>query len=217
MNRDLDKVQVLGKGVVALPFQFTVGAAEAVVAADTYPSASVLSALFLASTGSYRVATADSVLAIIAASANAVVVGGLSAVTAAGTTPPTVTVSGMPNYSGYSFKIEITTGGARGTAKFRWSVNGGVDWSGTNVTTAATVVLGDTGVTVAFAVGTYATDNEYTFTPTATWDGKVDVVTLAQSGVELQVRKSSDGTAVALPAGAVVTGVIWQRNSTVTV
>lgn len=215
MNRDLDKVQVLGKGVVALPFQFTVGAAEAVV--DQYPSASVATAEFQSSTGSYRVLTADAVSAIIAASASAVVVGGLSSVTAAGTTPPAVTVSGMPNYAGYQFKIEITVGGARGTAEFRWSINNGSTWVESDVVTAATVALGSTGVTVAFDTGTYATDNVYTFTPTATWDGKVDVVTLSQQGIELQVRLSSTGAALALPAGAVVTGCIWQRNSTVTV
>jgi hypothetical protein len=45
----------------------------------------------------------------------------------------------------------------------RWSYDGGATW--TTVTTAASVVLGSTGVTATFAAGTYATDNVWTFDP----------------------------------------------------
>lgn len=89
------------------------------------------------------------------------VVPALSAVTAAGTTPPTVTVSGTPT-DYYDVRVEITTGGARGTAVFKYSLDGGLTYT-TGVTTAATNVLTGTGITVAFATGTYATDNVYTF------------------------------------------------------
>lgn len=87
----------------------------------------------------------------------------LSAVTSSGTTPPVVTVSGTPLVDG-AFKLDIQTGGALATATFRWSKNGGVDWVQSAVATAATVVLPGTGITVAFAAGTYAADNEYAFT-----------------------------------------------------
>ena len=82
-----------------------------------------------------------------------------TAVTATGTTPPTVTLTGSPA-SGYSFNIQITTGGSVGTAVFKWSSNGGLTFT-TGVATAATVLLGITGVTANFAAGTYATDNVY--------------------------------------------------------
>lgn len=87
----------------------------------------------------------------------------LTAVTAAGTTPPTVTVAGTPTLAG-SYRIEITTGGARGTAVFKWSLDGGANWTETAITTAATYLLPGTGITVSFSTGTYATDNVYTFT-----------------------------------------------------
>lgn len=101
--------------------------------------------------------------------------GQASAVTSAGTSPPTVTVSitgavtsnsGSPNYTVTSntgpYIVSITTGGARGTAVFKWSKDGGTTYA-TGVTTAATVALGTTGVTVAFDTGTYSTDNVYKF------------------------------------------------------
>lgn len=86
-----------------------------------------------------------------------------SAVTAAGTTPPTITLSGTPA-AAYTMKIEVTTGGAIGTMVFRWSSDGGTTWT-SGVNSAATpIALGSTGVSVTFPAGTYATDNTYTFT-----------------------------------------------------
>lgn len=87
----------------------------------------------------------------------------LSAVTATGTTPPTVTVSGYPK-GDYKIHIDIDGGGALATATFRWSIDDGVSWVATTVATAASVALGNTGVTVAFSAGTYNADNLYTFT-----------------------------------------------------
>lgn len=86
-------------------------------------------------------------------------------VIAAGTAPPTVTVSGTPA-SEYDFEIEITTGGALGAAVFRWRTNGG-SWN-SGVTTGASVLLVGTGVYAAFPAGTYSTDNVYTWTSGAT-------------------------------------------------
>lgn len=82
-----------------------------------------------------------------------------STVTALGSAPPTVSLSGTPaGY--YDLRIEITTGGTVGVAVFRWSKDGGASWTST-VTTAATVALGTTGLTAAFSAGTYATDHVY--------------------------------------------------------
>jgi len=78
---------------------------------------------------------------------------------AEGTTPPGVTVSGtIPE--NFGLRIEITTGGSRGTAVFRWSSDNGTSWT-SSVTTAASVALGSSGVNADFAAGTYATDNVY--------------------------------------------------------
>ena len=89
-----------------------------------------------------------------------------SAVTEAGTSPPDLTLSGTPNNT-YDLRVEITTAGARGTAKFKYSLNGGKTWSKI-ITTANTYEMPGTGTTLNFATGTnYATDNVYTATSTA--------------------------------------------------
>jgi hypothetical protein len=81
-----------------------------------------------------------------------------------GTTPPVVSLSGTPT-GVFNFVIKITTLGARGTAVFKWSSDGGASYT-SGVTTAATNVLGSTGITAAFATGTdYAVDNIYSFRP----------------------------------------------------
>lgn len=88
--------------------------------------------------------------------------GGMGTVTAAGTTPPTVTLSGVPN-GPYSLRIE-TGAGALGAATFRGSLDGGATWPYTG-TTGASVPLSSpiaSGLTVAFGAGTYAADNVYT-------------------------------------------------------
>lgn len=85
----------------------------------------------------------------------------MGAVTSAGTAPPAVTLTGTPNYA-FQLDIAIRTGGTLGSAKFAWSVDGGESWTGVDVTTAATVVLGNTGVTANFPAGTYSADNTYT-------------------------------------------------------
>lgn len=87
-------------------------------------------------------------------------------ITAAGTTPPTVTISGevIGSKPLAGLRIEITTLGARGTAQFRYSLDAGVTFSDP-VLTAAAVLLGKSGLTANFAVGNYAVDNVYTGAP----------------------------------------------------
>ena len=80
-------------------------------------------------------------------------------VVATGTTPPTVTMTGTPATSTNSLEIDITAPGARGTAVFSWKLNGVVQQ--TLQLTAATFVLGTTGITANFSAGTYTNDNVY--------------------------------------------------------
>lgn len=83
-------------------------------------------------------------------------------VTSSGTAPPVVGASGIPVLSDTSWRVEITTGGTLANAILRYSSDAGSTWT-SNVTSAASVELGDTGVTLTMAAGTYAVDNVYTF------------------------------------------------------
>jgi len=114
----------------------------------------------------------------------------MSAVTATGTTPPTVTLSGNPTglVTG-QVQIDIVVGGARGTATFRWSEDGGVTWAATQAT-AASVVLTGSGLTAAFAVGTYNADNLYT----ADRDVAGSLILLALTGQECANVSMTQGT-----------------------
>jgi Ca2+-binding RTX toxin-like protein len=87
----------------------------------------------------------------------------VSAVTSAGTTPPvlTTTVTAAPTAGNY--RVECTTLGALTTWVFRWSSDGGSTWN-TGVTSAATVALGATGITLNIAAGNAAVNNVWTFT-----------------------------------------------------
>lgn len=77
----------------------------------------------------------------------------MGAVTETGTSPA-MTISGIPASTSYSLRVEVTTGGARGTAVIKWSTDGGTTYT-TGVLTAATVALGSTGLTLHFGAGTY--------------------------------------------------------------
>lgn len=102
----------------------------------------------------------------------------LSAPLASGTTPPALALS-VPvaiarrlTVFALTLRVKITVGGARGTAKFRFSLNEGQTWS-PELTTGASVplfdatypeldnVAGNTGIVAEWPIGTYATDNEY--------------------------------------------------------
>lgn len=83
--------------------------------------------------------------------------------TSQGTTPPVVTISGTPtSLFGLHIEIDSTAGGTGlGQATFKWSTNNGTSYVATGVATAASVVLGSTGITAAFPAGPYNTDNKY--------------------------------------------------------
>lgn len=85
------------------------------------------------------------------------------AVTFAGSGPPTaLTFSGVPFQAApVNVQVQMLAGGALGTATFQFSTDGGFTWSGT-YTTAASVTLEATGITIAFASATYVSGDVYT-------------------------------------------------------
>lgn len=86
------------------------------------------------------------------------------ALVAAGLTPPAVTLAGIPTLGSMIVLVQITTPGPLGTAVFQWSSNNGTSFT-QNVPTAATVLLGTTGLSAVFPVGNYDTSNLYAAAP----------------------------------------------------
>lgn len=80
-----------------------------------------------------------------------------------GTTPPQVFLSGASVLSSPSLlQVQITTAGSLGVAAYQWSQDGGVTWTTGLQTSAQVLPLGQTGLSVSFSPGTYATNNAYT-------------------------------------------------------
>lgn len=77
-------------------------------------------------------------------------------------TGPLPSLSGTPN-DRYDLKVEIMLGGAVATARFRYSLDGGLTWSQTRVT-AASFAVPNTGITVTFTAGTYVLGEVYSAT-----------------------------------------------------
>jgi phage gp36-like protein len=84
-------------------------------------------------------------------------------VTFVGSGPPAgVSFSGTPFQSGtIPIVVQMVAGGVVGTATFEYSTDGGVTFSGV-YQTASSVALEGTGITVAFAPGTYVSGDTYT-------------------------------------------------------
>ena len=76
-----------------------------------------------------------------------------------GTTPPQVTVTGIPLGS-EELRIDIPSGGSLGAATFRYSLDNGGSYSAP-IVTAATYAIPGSPLTLAFPAGTYNTDNVY--------------------------------------------------------
>jgi hypothetical protein len=101
----------------------------------------------------------------------------MGSVTSAGTSPPVVTLAGEPT-GPWDLRISCPLGGAHATATYRFSTDGGRTWSATMATPTATTVValedtavdslvgnnGKTGVTIAFAAGTFTADNTWSST-----------------------------------------------------
>jgi hypothetical protein len=119
-----------------------------------------------------------------------------------GTAASSATGAGGP----WDLRIKITTAGARGTAKFQYSTNGGGTWQpGTPLTTGASVALGgNTGLNAVFATGTYSTASTYrVWVGAATlagtpqggpWDFRIAILTTGARGTAT-FRYSTDGGA----------------------
>lgn len=75
---------------------------------------------------------------------------------------PAVSAAGTPDAT-RDFVVEITTGGALGVGKYRWSKDGGATWDESNLTLAASDALGATGITASFAAGTYVLGTRYSW------------------------------------------------------
>lgn len=100
---------------------------------------------------------------VLAYKSTASTAGSSSAVTQSGA-GPLPTLSGAP-YDQYFSRIEIQTGGAVGTATFKYSLDGGDTWSD-EIATAASYLL-PSNVTVTFTAGTYVAGELYSWTDTA--------------------------------------------------
>lgn len=87
------------------------------------------------------------------------------AVTKAGTGPDSVTCTASP-VDAYRILVTIVEGGARGTAQFTYSLDGGTNTSAP-IVTAATVVIPDSGIVLAFTDATYVALDTYSATATA--------------------------------------------------
>lgn len=101
----------------------------------------------------------------------------MGTVTSSGTSPPVLTLAGTP-LGPWKLVIDCVVGGANATATIRFSTDGGNTWSATMATLTATTAQplidtatdslvganGKTGITAAFASGTFNADNLYTST-----------------------------------------------------
>ena len=91
---------------------------------------------------------------------------------------PSVTASwtGSPGGS-FAVLVQITIGGSRGDVSLQWSIDGGATWTIVGAI-GATLALGSTGITLAFATGTYLDTDVYSFTASAS--------SISQAGVDVE-------------------------------
>lgn len=100
----------------------------------------------------------------------------MGSITATGTSAPVATITGTP-LAPFRLQVDCLLGGAHGTATYRFSTDGGNIWSATattNATPGTAVALTDTaidsrvglngatGISIAFAAGTFNADNLWT-------------------------------------------------------
>lgn len=97
--------------------------------------------------------------------------GGMTTPVTSGTAPPAVTFSGTPSATTHFIEVTIDSAGSnpRGTATFSWKLNNVTQATG--VLTAASVVLGATGISAVFPIGAYTLGDDYETVPAVSeWD-----------------------------------------------
>lgn len=117
--------------------------------------------------------------------------------------PPAIFLTGQPTIGPADFRIDIYDSGVRGTATFRYSSDGGSNWSST-MSTNTTVALGSTGLTANFGSGTYSSSSTYKMqvgrvfingTPTGgPWDVRLKIVGTGNRGSALFQYSTNGGT-----------------------
>jgi len=83
---------------------------------------------------------------------------GIGSVQAYGTAPPTITITGKPDQTVACVLVQALTSGALTAWTGQYSIDG-VTW--TNFTSAATVAVGGTGLTLNIAAGSASTNNKW--------------------------------------------------------
>lgn len=73
---------------------------------------------------------------------------------------PLITATGSAPEDAFELLVEILVGGAVATAEFRYSLDGGDNYSAA-IATAASYVIPDSGITLQFIAGTYVVDEVY--------------------------------------------------------
>jgi hypothetical protein len=86
--------------------------------------------------------------------------GAITVVTTSGTSPPALTITGVPTGKFGSVQVRVTLGGPRGTWTGTWSIDGGT--TTTAFTSASTVAMTGSGLTLNIAIGTANVDNQWT-------------------------------------------------------
>jgi uncharacterized phage protein gp47/JayE len=78
-----------------------------------------------------------------------------------GASPPNVSITGTPA-AAYEFIVEITLSGALGAGQFRWSSDGGLNYTtGVTLPGAGAYLFSGTGVTITFDAASYLTSHTY--------------------------------------------------------
>jgi hypothetical protein len=134
-------------------------------------------------------------------------------------TDPAVGFTSTPSGGPWDSRVKIIAGGARGTATFQYSTDGGTTWSATTATSGTAIAVGTTGMTVTFATGTYVANAVYrsiansvqvTGSPASSpWDVRVRIVTGGALGTATQQYSTDGGTTwsvAALTAARVAIG-----------
>lgn len=95
--------------------------------------------------------------------------GSLGSITKVGShAGPTISDNSSTPYNDYEVVIEIMVGGALGTAKYRYSLDGGRTYSPSiTAPVGGSVTLANTGIALTFAAGTYVVGHKYTIAPSA--------------------------------------------------